>query len=118
MLWNENNQFTLKALPQEAQYAPVFGIVAKDLDDDGNTDIWLGGNFYAFKPQVGRQDASRGVFLKGNAQTKSFISLSPYQSGLYVEGEIRDAVMITTMTSKKLLVARNNASVLLFQKKK
>jgi hypothetical protein len=118
VLWNEGNQFVLKALPQESQYSPVFGIVANDLDDDGNTDIWLGGNFYAFKPQVGRQDASRGVFLKGNAKTKSFVSLPPSRVGLYVEGEVRDAVMITTGPPNRILVARNNAKVLLFEKKK
>jgi hypothetical protein len=27
----------------------------------------VGGNFYALKPQVGRHNASKGVFLKGMA---------------------------------------------------
>jgi hypothetical protein len=42
-----------------------FGLGADDLDGDGNPNIWLGGNFYSLKPQVGRHNASRRVFLKG-----------------------------------------------------
>jgi hypothetical protein len=117
ILWNNGNSFSLTALPVEAQVSPVFGIVADDLDGDGNTDIWLGGNFYALKPQVGRHDASRGVLLKGNSK-KSFTYQPQQRDGLYVEGEVRDAAIIHTRQSKRLIVARNNNKVLLFQKRK
>ncbi len=116
VLWNEGgNQFTLSALPLEAQVSPVFGIVADDLDGDGLVDIWLGGNFYAAKPQVGRHDASRGVFLKGSSD-RNFTHLPPNTSGLYVKGEVRDAVVIKTNGSNRILVARNNDIALLFGK--
>jgi hypothetical protein len=117
ILWNNNGSFELEALPAEAQFSPVFGIVANDLDEDGIMDIWLGGNFYALKPQVGRQNASKGVYLKGNGG-KSFSYISPGQSGIRVEGEVRDAGVIQINGSKHLIVGRNNASVLLFEKKK
>ena len=117
VLWNNGNSFSLMALPVEAQVSPVFGIVADDLDGDGNTDIWLGGNFYALKPQVGRYDASRGVFLKGSLN-KSFTYQPHQRSGLYVEGEVRDAAIIRSGQSKRIIVARNNDKVLLFQKRK
>ena len=65
VLWNQNGDFELQALPNTAQLSPVFGIVADDIDGDGKMDIWLGGNFYALKPQAGRHNASKGVFLKG-----------------------------------------------------
>jgi len=118
ILWNEgNSNYTLAALPVEAQVSPVFGIVADDLDGDGKTDLWLGGNFYALKPQVGRHDASRGVYLKGTSG-RSFLSEPAAQSGLHVEGEVRDAVILPSGTARRILVARNNAKVLVFQKKK
>ena len=117
VLWNEGNSYSLAALPLEAQVSPVFCIVADDLDGDGNPDIWLGGNFYSLKPQVGRHDASRGVFLKGGLN-KSFIYQPQQHDGLYVEGEVRDAAIISSKQSKRLIVARNNAKVLLFQKRK
>jgi hypothetical protein len=116
ILFNNNGSFELLALPLEAQVSPVFGIVADDLDEDGKIDIWLGGNFYAVKPQVGRLNASKGVFLKGIGG-KSFAYLSPRQSGIHVEGEVRDAGILTVKGSKHLVVARNNAKVLVFKKK-
>ncbi len=117
ILWNNNGSFELQALPIQAQFSPVFGIVVDDLDADGRIDIWLGGNFYALKPQVGRLNASKGVFLKGNG-TKSFSYISPRESGIRVEGEVRDAGVIDIKGSKHLVVARNNASVLMFGKNK
>ncbi|HEX8038413.1 MAG TPA: VCBS repeat-containing protein, partial [Chryseosolibacter sp.] len=118
ILWNDGgSQFHLAALPWEAQVSPVFGIVAHDLDGDGLIDIWLGGNFYEMKPQVGRHDASRGVFLKGG-KNKNFSYVPPRSTGLYVEGQVRDAALIHVNGAEKLLVARNNAKALLFQKVK
>jgi hypothetical protein len=117
VLWNEGNNFSLEALPIEAQVSPVFGIITDDLDGDGKTDIWMGGNFYALKPQVGRHDASRGSFLKGGSD-KTFSYVSQINTGLYVEGEVRDASTIGSGKNRRIIVARNNDKVLLFQKKK
>ena len=117
ILWNNNGSFELEALPAEAQFSPVFGIVADDLDEDGIMDIWLGGNFYALKPQVGRHNASKGVYLKG-VGGRSFAYISPAESGIKVDGEVRDAGTIQTNGSKHLIVGRNNAKVLLFAKRK
>lgn len=117
ILWNNNGNLELQALPFEAQVSPVFGIVADDLDLDGKMDIWLGGNFYALKPQVGRQNASKGIYLKGNG-SRSFTYISPEESGIKVEGEVRDAAVIHIKGSKQIIVGRNNASVMLFEKRK
>ncbi|MBD0369079.1 MAG: VCBS repeat-containing protein, partial [Flavisolibacter sp.] len=116
ILWNNKGNFELQALPIEAQFSPVFGIIADDLDGDGKTDIWLGGNFYALKPQAGRHNASKGVFLKGDGG-RSFTYIAPRQSGILVEGEVRDANIIPIKGVKHLIVGRNNASVLLFKKR-
>lgn len=115
ILWNNNGSFELEGLPLEAQISPVFGIVADDLDDDGKMDIWLGGNFYALKPQVGRHNASKGVYLKGNGK-RSFTYISPEDSGIKVEGEVRDAQVMQANGSRQIMVARNNARVFLFKK--
>ncbi|MDF9801138.1 hypothetical protein OKW21_006401 [Catalinimonas alkaloidigena] len=116
ILWNEGGNFSLTALPVEAQVAPVFAIAVEDFNEDGYPDIWLGGNFYALKPQVGRHDASRGTLLLGRGSGK-FEALSPAASGTYVEGEVRDAVMIESKQSKVMLVSRNNENIVVFQKK-
>ena len=47
-------QFIMRALPHEAQFAPVFASLVRDLDGDGNVDILLGGNFHGVQPILGR----------------------------------------------------------------
>lgn len=117
ILYNNQGNYELKALPIEAQFAPIFSITVNDLDEDGKKDIWLGGNFYALKPQAGRHNASNGIFLKGSGNG-NFVYVAPEQSGIKVKGEVRDAAMIGTKGKHQLIVARNNDKVLLFEKRK
>jgi len=114
ILWNNFNDFLLAPLPMEAQLSPVFGIVADDFDGDSVQDIWLGGNFYSLKPQVGRHDANKGVFLKGgDGRTFTYESTS----GLTMHGEVRDATLIKYNNKNRILVCRNNDGLLVFQKR-
>jgi len=117
VLWNEGAQFSLQALPIEAQVAPVFAIAVNDWNNDGHADIWLGGNFYALKPQVGRHNASRGVFLTGMGK-KRFRPVSSAMSGIHIEGEVRDAVILPVNQKSVMLVARNNDEVLMYRRGK
>ena len=81
----------LQALPLEAQLSPVFGIVVDDFDGDNKKDIWLGGNFYALKPQAGRHNASKGVLLKqvANGQLIRFLRQRQLVLQLPVRYEMR-----------------------------
>lgn len=106
VLWNENGNLTMTMLPKEAQMSPVFGIATSDFDKDGITDVWLGGNFYGLKPQVGRADANKGVFLKGTKDRK-FQYVSNERAGVFIRGEVRDAKIIGNC----LLIARNSATL-------
>lgn len=115
ILWNDNGRLTIEKLPPQAQWSPVFGICLEDLDGDGIRDIWLGGNFYNLKPQAGRHDASRGVFLKGNGDRK-FSYIPPAQAGIFVKGEVRDVKLVRAGRRQLLLIARNNQTVLAFEK--
>ena len=63
------------------------------------------------KPQAGRHNASKGVFLK-NVTGNSFECLPPAKTGITVPGEVRDAIEI----NKMLLVARNNQSMMIFKR--
>ncbi len=115
VFWNNNGSFEAMPLPVQAQVAPVFGIVADDIDGDGKKDIWLGGNFYALKPQAGRHNASRGVLLKGNG-SRQFQYMPNAEAGIYVDGEVRDAALIQMGNKKQLVVARNNDEIKVFGK--
>ncbi len=107
--------FKMEPLPQMAQISPVFGILVTDLNGDGFKDIFLGGNFYGLKPEVGRYDASYGITLFGNAE-HSFTYIKPSISGLFIKGEVRDVKEITTGKGNYILMARNNDSLQIFKK--
>ncbi len=115
ILWQDSSGFRLEALPKEAQVAPVFSIVAEDMDSDGICDILLFGNFYGLKPEGGWLGANKGVLLKGLPNGK-FINIPSVQSGLSVKGEVRDAqIILTSEGSKRLIIARNNLPLMSFQ---
>lgn len=110
-------EFTMTPLPARAQFSPVYSILVMDINNDGKKDLFLGGNFYGVKPEVGRYDASYGVTLLG-AGNRRFNYIPPYQSGLFVTGEVRDAADIDTKTGKYVIVARNNDALEIFRKQK
>ena len=89
---NSGGKFVAKALPYNAQLSSVNTILCADIDRSGIPSIILGGNFYGFKPEVGRLDASRGQIYK---YTKNgFAYISPSQSGLELSGQVRSSLLI------------------------
>ncbi len=108
--------FKMKPLPEMAQIAPVFGIVVDDFNKDGIKDVFLGGNFYGLKPEVGRLDASYGVTLLGEPGQK-FRYTGASKSGLFIRGEVRDAKEINTNKGSYILMARNNDSLQIFTRR-
>ena len=106
--------FSVRALPFEAQTAPMYGLVAEDMDGDGATDLLLSGNFHGFPPNIGRADASYGVWLRGDG-TGRFTAIPARTSGLRVTGQARDMALIDHARHGRLLVvARNDAPLQLF----
>lgn len=108
-------EFNMQPLPVRAQFAPVFSILAADLNNDGINDLFLGGNFYGLKPEAGRFDASYGVTLLGK-KDHHFEYVPPLKSGLFVKGEVRDVAVVTTKSGPMIIMARNNDALQLFKK--
>lgn len=102
--------FNVKPLPVEAQFSPVYAIHTGDFDYDGNIDILLGGNLANVKPEVGKYDASYGLFLKGDGRN-NFTSFPAKQSGLKLHGDIREFIALKTSSGNKILAAKNNDSI-------
>lgn len=111
---NGKGQFTLAPLPLEAQFSPMFGIEVGDFDKDGLVDLVTGGNFYKVKPEVGRYDATYGLFLKGDGKGK-FRAIPAQESGIHVEGEIRDIISLKTGNDSVLIFSRNNDAVKVYR---
>ena len=99
--------FHLNPLPVEAQFSPVYAIMADDMDNDGVCDIVIGGNQYRAKPETGIYDASYGLYLKGNTD-RTWQSVSPLISGFFTKGEMRDLKLLNINGSRIIAVARNN----------
>lgn len=102
-----NGHFTIKPLPAQAQAAPVFGMMCKDADDDGNLDLLLVGNDYGMEPYSGRHDAFSGLYLRGDGKG-NFSSTSVAQSGFFVNGDAKGLATIHTAKNEDLVIATQN----------
>lgn len=105
---NENGKFIRRDLPIQAQIAPTNQILVKDFDSDGIKDMVLGGNLYASEVETPRADAGYGTFLKGQKEGKGFNALSATQTGLFIDGDVKDLAMIQVQGKFYILVAKNN----------
>ncbi len=104
-----------KVLPMLAQVSPVYGMSVEDYDGDGNKDLLIGGNFYESKPEVGVYDASYGLLLKGDGKG-NFTPLTPFQSGFFVKGAIRNIETVKAGKKKLVLVLKNNGNPEIFER--
>ncbi len=111
---NGDGSFTLVPLPREAQFAPVYGMLAVDFDRDGKLDLLLAGNFDGVQPGIGRMSASYGLFLKGDGHM-GFTPVRAAASGFVVPGASRDIQRLRTRTGDLYIVARNNDRPLFFR---
>ncbi|MBA2707096.1 MAG: VCBS repeat-containing protein [Gemmatimonadaceae bacterium] len=111
---NGDGSFTLLPLPHEAQFAPVYGILANDFDRDGKLDLLLAGNFDGVKPEIGRMSGGYGLLLRGDG-TGRFASVRSRDSGFFVPGQARDIQRIRTRQGELYVVTRNNDRPLIFR---
>jgi hypothetical protein len=106
-------KFVVKALPVEAQFSPMYGIMIDDFDKDGALDILAGGNFDYSKPEVGSYNASHGTFLRGDTKF-NFKFVKPSVSGFRIEGQVRDFSRIQAKSNRVIVVSKNNDYVQVF----
>ena len=108
---NGNGTFTVRQLPTEAQFAPIYASLAQDFDGDGHVDLLVGGNFYGVPPTLGRYDASYGLLLRGKGDGR-FEPVSLEESGVVIDGQVRRIKSLRGAKGQRLIViARNNDKV-------
>lgn len=104
-----NGRFDFYELPQVAQFSPIYALLLKDFDLDGDIDIIAGGNLYNAKPEIGRYDASFGLFLENDGKGKFEVPDSGY--GFKLKGEVRSIIL----SNSNLVVGRNSDSIAIFK---
>jgi hypothetical protein len=106
--WGKGNgQFDIQRLPNEVQFSSLNAMVSTDVNEDGKTDLVMGGNQFGFLPQFGRLDANYGLVLI-NKGKRVLEVVEDKQSGLAITGQVRDMVLFQEGAHKKVLFFRNN----------
>jgi enediyne biosynthesis protein E4 len=107
--------FALRPLPAEAQFAPIYASMARDVDGDGTVDLVVAGNFHGVTPVRGRYDASYSLVLRGGGDG-GFTPLDPQESRLLIDGQVRRIEPFRGARGDRLIaVARNNATLRLWR---
>lgn len=114
VFWNRPEGMQAEELPMRVQLAPMYGLALTDLTGNGLPEVIIGGNLYDVKPQSGPYDASRSVIL--TYHDGKLRSISPQQSGLNLNGEIRKIVPIENMDNPMLIISRFNDGIGVFRK--
>ena len=106
-------RFTSAPLPNLAQISPIRGIVAHDVDGDGNLDLIVAGNVYHTEPNTPRADAGNGLWLNGDGQGR-FTPVPPFDSGFLAPLNVTGLALIQTPAANAVLVANNGDSLQAF----
>jgi len=102
-------EFVFHPLPEMAQMAPLNGMLAEDINQDGFLDIVACGNDYGTEVTTGRFDAMNGLVLIGNGKG-GFTSISLKESGFFVPGNAKALVKLKGLGNDYLLAASQNRS--------
>jgi len=107
-----HGNFTVQALPWEAQLTPYKDAVVVNANKDSLPDILLVGNYYDNNIQMGRYDADYGTILLNKGQGK--FTTTPL-NGLAIEGQVRHILPIHIAGKEAFILVRNNDSTKVIQ---
>lgn len=113
-----SGKFERKTMPLQCQFAPVFGMLSGDYNNDGHLDILVTGNSYSTEVSTGNYDAMPGLLLLGDGkgnfkpENSAFTGFNPNNDS---KGIAR--VDLANNTSV-ILVANNNDQLQAYEFKK
>ncbi len=108
--------FVLHTLPLPAQYAPVYGIVLEDFNQDGKKDMLLAGNNTWTRIKFGRYAANHGVLMLGDGKG-GFTYVPQTKSGLQLIGNVKSLRLIRAGNSPKIIAGINDNNAVLISSK-
>ncbi|MBS1511293.1 MAG: VCBS repeat-containing protein [Bacteroidetes bacterium] len=105
---NGNGQFAIEPLPLMAQMSCIKALAIADVNGDRAMDIIAGGNEFNFQPQLGRLDGNEGEVFINDGKGK-YTLLTEQQSGLSLNGMVRDIELLRTSKGSGFLFLQNDA---------
>jgi hypothetical protein len=110
---NGDGTFKPAPLPNLAQISPIRGIIADDVDGNGNLDLLVAGNLYDTEPNTPPADAGNGLWLRGDGRG-GFSPVPPRESGFLAPRHVTGLVLMRTAGGKAVLVANCGDSLQAF----
>lgn len=109
---NGKFNFSVKALPWQAQLSQYRTATVVNANNDNLPDILLGGNFYENTVDMGRYDADFGTLLinKGNGNFEC-----SEMNGLAIKGQVRHILPLHTAAGYDYILTRNNDSAMVIR---
>ena len=108
---NGAGKFERKALPLQCQFAPIFGMLTGDYNNDGHPDVLITGNSYATEVSTGNYDAMTGLLLAGDGKG-NFNPINSNASGFNADEDCKGMAQINLADNSALiLVASNNGKL-------
>lgn len=106
------DNFTVQALPWQAQLSPYRDALVTDANGDNLPDVLLFGNYYENNIEMGRYDADYGTILlnRGNGKMEAVP-----MNGLQVKGQVRHAGKLRIGNTDAVVLARNNDSTMVIR---
>ncbi len=101
-----NGGFEMSPLPVACQVAPVYGMVAEDLDGNGGLELLMVGNDFGMEVLQGRMDAMKGLVLEYHDD--GFVVRDLTESGFYVPGDAKGLAALRNEDGGLLVVATQN----------
>lgn len=105
-----NGNFKTHELPRLAQLSSINDIVIEDVDLDGNNDVIIAGNMYGSEIETPRNDASIGLFLRGNGNC-TFKALTMQDSGLSLPYDVKELKPINIKGKKHIIIGINDEPI-------
>ena len=105
--------FDLHPLPRFAQISTIKDIAVADFNSDSFPDIFLVGNFFEARMEIGRLDASLGTLLMGSPN--GFVPEDQTRLGMVADGNIRHLKSLEIRKNPTYIIFRNNGRPTVFQ---
>jgi hypothetical protein len=110
---NGKGKFEVRPLNREMQVAPVNGMLAIDVNQDGHQDIVAVANDYGNEVFAGRYDAATGLVMLGDGRG-NFNAVPSRESGFFVPGDAKALVCLKSGNEVWLAASQNRDSLRTF----